>query len=45
VGATGAAIINGPQLVDGKLLQAKGTWDQVVATGKLIGSWFNGTFK
>jgi hypothetical protein len=45
VGATGAAIINGPQLVDGKLLQAKGTWDGVVATGKLIGSWFNGTFK
>jgi hypothetical protein len=45
VGATGEAIINGPQLVDGKLLQAKGTWDGVVATGKLIGSWLNGTFK
>jgi hypothetical protein len=45
IGAAGAAIPNAPQLIDAKSKETKGVVDGLSATGKFIGSWFNGMTK
>jgi hypothetical protein len=45
LGAAGAAIANAPQLLDAKSKETKGIVDGLSATGKAIGSWFNGMTK
>jgi hypothetical protein len=44
-GATAATILEGPQLVDSKILELKSNLDFWAANGKLVGAWINGTLK